>query len=79
MYRLFLRPTIISWPVTERFLSQETDYLVKNNGVRLYDIYHGNVSDVYGSRKSPDLIISDGAYGVRGFKGDTCDTGGLTE
>lgn len=45
----------------------------------LYSIHHGNVSEVYGSWDAPDLIISDGAYGVRGFRGDTFDTNGLQE
>lgn len=34
--------------------------------------YHlGNVMDAYPRWPRPDLIISDGAYGVRGFRGDT--------
>lgn len=34
--------------------------------------YHlGNVAEVYSRWPRPDLIISDGAYGVRGFRGDT--------
>ena len=44
-----------------------------------YELYHGNVADVYKSWPSPDLIISDGAYGVRGFNGDTTDTSGLCD
>lgn len=44
-----------------------------------YHYYHGNVSDVYGSWPAPDLIISDGAYGIRGFRGDTADAAGLVE
>ena len=44
---------------------------------KLYEFYHGNVSDVYKEWAVPDLIISDGAYGVRGFRGDTTDTDGL--
>lgn len=45
----------------------------------LASIHHGNVSEVYGEWPSPDLIVSDGAYGVRGFRGDTADTDGLVE
>ena len=42
-------------------------------------MHKGNVSEVYGEWPAPDLIISDGAYGVRGFRGDTEDASGLTE
>ena len=35
-------------------------------------VYHrGNVLDAYREWEKPDLIVSDGAYGVRGFRGDT--------
>ncbi|MCQ2428983.1 MAG: site-specific DNA-methyltransferase [Clostridia bacterium] len=44
-----------------------------------YFLYQGNVCDVYEEWPSPDLIVSDGAYGVRGFRGDTVDVNGLTE
>lgn len=40
-------------------------------------LYHGNVMDVYTRWSEPDLIVSDGAYGVRGFRGDTTDASGL--
>ncbi|MGC9037942.1 MAG: DNA methyltransferase [Roseiflexus sp.] len=33
-------------------------------------IYHGDVSELYQEWPTPDVIISDGAYGVSGFKGD---------
>lgn len=45
----------------------------------LYSLHHGNVSEVYDSWPAPDLIISDGAYGVRGFRGDTTNVDGLVE
>lgn len=45
----------------------------------LSHLYKGNVSEVYGRWPSPDLIVSDGAYGVRGFRGDTVDAAGLTD
>lgn len=45
----------------------------------LFDIYHGNVFDVYNDWPSPDLIISDGAYGVGGFKGDVFEASNLIE
>lgn len=45
----------------------------------MYSLHYGNVSEIYDSWPSPDLIISDGAYGVRGFHGDTVDAEGLVE
>lgn len=45
----------------------------------MHDLYHGNVSEKYGEWPAPDLIVSDGAYGVRGFRGDTVDVSGLVE
>ena len=44
-----------------------------------YTLHVGNVSDVYREWPAPDLIISDGAYGVRGFNGDTVDTTDILE
>ncbi len=44
-----------------------------------YALHYGNVSDVYENWPQPDLIISDGAYGIRGFKGDTTDVNSLCE
>lgn len=46
---------------------------------RMHDLYLGNVSEQYGNWPAPDLIVSDGAYGVRGFRGDTTDVSGLAE
>ncbi len=34
------------------------------------EVYHGDVFDKYGEWNSPTVIISDGAYGVNGFKDD---------
>ena len=45
----------------------------------MHDLYLGNVSEQYGNWPAPDLIVSDGAYGVRGFRGDTTDVSGLAE
>lgn len=45
----------------------------------MYALHHGNASEKYSEWPSPDLIVSDGAYGVRGFRGDTTDASGLTE
>jgi hypothetical protein len=36
-----------------------------------YQLHRGNVLDAYTSWPTPKTIISDGAYGVRGFHGDT--------
>ena len=45
----------------------------------LYDLHRGDVSDAYSSWPTPACIISDGAYGVRGFHGDTTDAAGLVD
>lgn len=45
----------------------------------MHDLYSGNVSEKYGDWPAPDLIVSDGAYGVRGFRGDTTGASGLVE
>lgn len=44
-----------------------------------YTLHRGNVLNAYGKWAAPDLIVSDGAYGVRGFHGDTTDAAGLVE
>ena len=44
-----------------------------------FHFYHGNALETYGEWPSPDVIISDGAYGVRGFRGDTSDASGLSD
>ena len=31
---------------------------------KMYNLYHGNVCEIYSNWPAPDLIISDGAYGV---------------
>lgn len=45
----------------------------------LYNLHHGDVMEVYSKWPAPDLIVSDGAYGIRGFRGDTNDTNGLLD
>jgi site-specific DNA-methyltransferase (adenine-specific) len=45
----------------------------------LYHFHFGNVLDVYEKWPSPHTIVSDGAYGVRGFDGDTADVSGLVD
>ena len=44
-----------------------------------YTLHRGNVLDVYSDWEAPDLIVSDGAYGVRGFRGDTVSADGLVD
>lgn len=44
-----------------------------------YELHRGSVCEVYEKWPAPDLIISDGAYGVRGFRGDTADVGSLID
>lgn len=53
--------------------------MTKKNEKKLYNLFHGNVSEKYSEWASPDLIISDGAYGVRGFNGDVTDVSDLNE
>ena len=36
-----------------------------------FELFHGDVLDAYSSWPAPATIVSDGAYGVRGFHGDT--------
>ena len=42
-----------------------------------YRLHRGDALEAYGSWPAPAAIISDGAYGVRGFHGDTTGAGGL--
>ena len=42
-------------------------------------LFQGNSSNLYDSWESPNVIVSDGAYGVLGFKGDTVSSDGLPE
>lgn len=44
-----------------------------------YSLYEGDVQNAYSDWPSPSCIISDGAYGVRGFNGDTTDEEGLID
>ncbi len=44
-----------------------------------YVLHRGDVLDAYGRWPVPATIVSDGAYGVRGFHGDTTGPGGLVE
>ncbi|MPV51051.1 site-specific DNA-methyltransferase [Pseudactinotalea sp. HY160] len=44
-----------------------------------FHLHRGNVLDAYETWPTPATIISDGAYGVRGFHGDTTDAGGLVD
>lgn len=44
-----------------------------------YRLHRGNVMDAYRGWPAPATIISDGAYGVRGFHGDTTGPEGLAD
>lgn len=44
-----------------------------------YSLFEGDVRDAYAKWPSPATIISDGAYGVRGFHGDTVDAADLVD
>jgi DNA methylase len=44
-----------------------------------YALHRGDVTHVYDHWPVPQAIISDGAYGVRGFHGDTTGADGLIE
>ncbi|HTU04127.1 MAG TPA: DNA methyltransferase [Trebonia sp.] len=44
-----------------------------------YVLHRGDASDAYAGWPAPAAIISDGAYGVRGFHGDTIGVEGLAE
>jgi site-specific DNA-methyltransferase (adenine-specific) len=45
----------------------------------LFNFHFGNVIDAYPEWPSPKVIISDGAYGIRGFEGDIADPYNLNE
>lgn len=44
-----------------------------------YVLARGDIIDAYGTWPTPVTIVSDGAYGVRGFHGDTTGPEGLVE
>lgn len=44
-----------------------------------FRLHHGDVQSAYGRWPTPVTIISDGAYGVRGFHGDTTGPEGLVD
>ena len=50
-----------------------------NNTPPTYHLHAGDVQDAYADWPAPTCIISDGAYGVRGFHGDTNDEDGLVD
>jgi site-specific DNA-methyltransferase (adenine-specific) len=45
----------------------------------LFFFHRGNSLDAYARWPRPKTIVSDGAYGVRGFEGDTVGVDGLAE
>lgn len=48
----------------------------KKKGINLFN---DNVENLYNTWKAPNIIISDGAYGVLGFKGDSVSSDELPE
>jgi hypothetical protein len=44
-----------------------------------YLLHRGDALDAYGSWPAPVAVISDGAYGIRGFHGDTTGVAGLAD
>lgn len=59
--------------------SIEVDDLLPDVDAGRFHLHRGNSFDVYQQWPAPDLIISDGAYGVRGFRGDTVSASDLPE
>lgn len=55
------------------------DATCQTPGSHLYTLFRGDVQDTYEEWPTPSTIISDGAYGVRGFHGDTTDANGLVD
>ncbi|MDX0953912.1 site-specific DNA-methyltransferase [Sinorhizobium medicae] len=45
----------------------------------LVSLRHGDSLDFYDTWETPQVIVSDGAYGVLGFEGDTSDHTGMAE
>ncbi|MDA4101458.1 site-specific DNA-methyltransferase [Mycolicibacterium monacense DSM 44395] len=46
---------------------------------RPFNLHRGDVREAYANWPQPATIVSDGAYGVRGFHGDTTDAAGLVD
>jgi hypothetical protein len=44
-----------------------------------YQLFAGDVLEAYAAWPQPSTIISDGAYGVKGFSGDTTGAGQLAD
>lgn len=53
--------------------------MVKQRGPEPFSLHVGDVRRAYASWPTPVTIISDGAYGVRGFHGDTNGPEGLVD
>ncbi len=73
-----------SEPKTTRAVAPKPRLRVVKDGNPVADqepftLHHGDVRDVYSEWETPSTIISDGAYGVRGFHGDTTDQSGLVD
>lgn len=75
-----------TFPGGRRWRSEWRAFPYRLNLADLYDVpvvawefHHGDALDVYPEWDPPDLIVSDGAYGVSGFAGDLPDTDGLSD
>ena len=51
--------------------------MVSRNAGEPFVLHHGDALDAYGAWPAPVTIVSDGAYGIRGFHGDTAGPGEL--
>ena len=73
--RLFASPV---GTVGRRRAKQETAHTNRfdSNGVSLFC---GDSLNFYVQWEAPDVIVSDGAYGILGFEGDTIDHTGVPE
>jgi site-specific DNA-methyltransferase (adenine-specific) len=69
-------PSTVGRGRTVKFDTVPDEHVWRGEGVNLY---HGNSLDHYADWDSPVTIVSDGAYGVLGFDGDTAGHSGIAE
>lgn len=50
---------------------------MKNNDFNNLHLYCGDAMEFYDNWESPTVIVSDGPYGINGFKGDLLSHKGL--
>ena len=56
----------------------------ERSGIQVYEedhlkVFNADASELYSTWEAPDVIVSDGAYGISGFEGDTSTVEGLVE